>query len=400
MRRPVHPGAIAALLACQAIAVLTPIPARAGDDPRFALVWDNARLHHRPDATSPWVRLFTFDDASRPDRTGQVHVMQLLGEEGDFARVANLQYLDGTCSNYGTHQHAYGFQLELYVARADLAPVLHRRTQIDFDDGTGVDLDPGVALRTGTCADETCGVLARVDGVLLDLEIPEGHVDRWYSPDATRGVGNWTGERIRLSAPILLDGRPVERLDGHHTLQDVRNREPLPSGALVTVDGMCGNYRFAVGEDAFVDSSDAQGLLALLGSMGGGTQVDAMAHVVPAGTPMEHPDGSPAGRVVDEQVFFTGGLEPLPGDGTDRLCTSLLLGGGFDSLAPMEERTLPLCFQPGHVRREMRKREDPGLDSLFGAESLEDIGEVLRNTPGVEVAPARDDDGGPQEDSP
>lgn len=379
--RPAH------LLLFLPLAVLwlaAPAAACADDERRFVLVWDNARLHLFPDDGSRWTHLAAWDDAERPDRTGQVQVMELVADHGSFVQVANLRYLDGTCANYGVQPVAQGYRLELYVRKVDLAPLLQGRFEITYDDGSGVVLDPGVALRPGSCEGGNCDVLARVDGTLLDLRIPEAHLGTWYSPGDPRMIDDWTGDTLVAWAPIHLDGKPVERLPGHHTLLEVRGKEPHPLGALVTLQGGCGDYRVAVAEDAFVDPEMLSGLLKLIGTRGESV-VEAEAQVVRAGAPLEHPDGSPAGRVLDEQVFFDGSLGPLKEDGTNRLCTPLLLGEWLEHSAPEGERTLILCVQPGHVRTETRQREFD-INAILHPPALEDLDELLRNMPGVGVA--------------
>ena len=297
--------------------IAAPPSARAEEEARRVLVWDNARLHLAPDEGSRWIHRASWDDAERPDRTGEVQVLELVGDHGAFVRVTHPGNLDATCANYGVPYATQGYRLDLYVRKADLAPVLLHRQNINFADGTGYSLVPGVPVRSRACQGGACAVLARSELSLFELTVPEAHLGTSYSPGEPQDLGDGTGDTLLSYADLQMDEEPVKRRPAHRSLLEVRDRAPHALGALVTLQGPCGEYRVAVGEDAFVDPEMKSALLALIGTVGDRAQ-DEEARVVPADTPLEYPDGSAAGTVVEEQVFLGDALRPRKADAPDR----------------------------------------------------------------------------------
>jgi len=98
------------------------------------------------------------------------------------------------------------------------------------------------------------------------------------------------------------------------------------------------------------------------------------------------PDGRRAGQTVHERVFQEGELEAMSAAGQELACEPVLLGGGHEHLASLEERTLRLCFRAEDLRTEERDVAFGTIEDLFGAGELMDIEGALDGLDGLEVS--------------
>ena len=362
-------------------------PAAADDGiPRYLLVWQDATLYTDASADAPGVRIFTWSAEQRADHPGELMWVEFVAEHGEYCEVLTRQtiYADGQC--YGTVPDLWNYEVHLFVRREDVAQATTREVGVSFDDGSGVSLQPGVALMALPGKKRTTRYRASVAGLSVDVELPADAVGTLFRPNAHGFEGGWLDERLKDDVPMWLgDGSAVLRYDPWSPRR-LAVRDDHARGALVTLRTSCAEFRVAVSEGDLVDGAESGALAGLLGTMGSGTTCPALVQVAPPDTPVYFPDGRSAGQIVHEREFQKGDLETTSGADRELQCDCVLLGGGHEHLASIQERTLKLCFRPENLVSEERNVAFGSFEDLFEGIDPGDIDGAFENISGVEVA--------------
>jgi len=351
-----------ALLLAGAIAAA---PAAADEPDRFVLVWQDAWLYTAPDLDADRARVFGWEPSERLDHPGQLVSMRLVAEHEGFVEVATtVGDPPGHC--YPTLGDVWPFEVHLFVQRADLAHVTTGRLHVPFEDGTGVTLQPGVALLPTGGDGRMRQFRVGVDGLAFTVSMPAAGIGQEYAPGPLPEGGGWLGVQLDPEAEMRLgDGSRVER---YHEFAPARPsvQASHERGALLTMRSSCVEARVAVAEDALKDVVSSEGLLALIGTMGEGGMGEHEVHVLPPGSAVYFIDGRQAGRSYHEYVVYEGEFETT-GDGA-LWCRERLIGYADELLAPGSERSLRLCVRPDDLRVESR-----GGPMISGSVSLDDL---------------------------
>lgn len=162
------------------------------------LVWADAHLYLRPDVHGPSLQLVTLD-APREQRIGHAFPVHVVADHGDLVEVEPT-------SGYGCAWKQVSSplaHLHLYVARADLAPVLTRRFSKRFADGSALDLAPGTPIGS-----LDGGPAAAVYGDAPAVPLAKAQIGESYRP---RAFGKPPSDRFELEhhAQVTVDGRPI-----------------------------------------------------------------------------------------------------------------------------------------------------------------------------------------------
>ncbi len=352
-----------------------------GGIPRFLLIWQDAPLYTLPTVEAPRVQIFDWPATAREEHPGRVMWVELVGESGEFYEVITRDtiYADGQC--YGPVPDMWAYEVHLFVHRQDVALATTEAVEVSFRDGTGATLKPGVALLPLTTMSRKPQYLVAADGLHFVTHIRETAVGTAFRPDPRpheRTSLTFTlaeGAAMRMGAGI-----PVERYRSWG-MRRPTTRDEHRQGALITLVGECGQYRVTVREEDLSLTGPGGGVAGLLGTGGGGAGVGEV-QVAAVDTPVYFPDGRRAGQVSYEQVFYPDDLLAFEGGDRSLRCTTVLLGGGFEHLRPMEERSLQLCFDPAELALE--EREGWGsIENLFEGDG--DLDAVFRDVDGIEV---------------
>lgn len=165
------------------LAVLVAVAGSAlGDPPRAAphdvvrgdvLVWDDAKLLVDPGDPASAIQLATLG-APRTASVGAVFEMRVVATRGGLVEV--VPAMGDECTRAGLQTSVE--VPHLFVARADLAPVLATAFAAHFPDGSGVDLVPGtpvIPVGAGKA-------LVRIEEHDLQLAIPASSIRYAYKP--------------------------------------------------------------------------------------------------------------------------------------------------------------------------------------------------------------------------
>jgi hypothetical protein len=195
-------GPIVVLLACLAVSWEQPAHAQAGR--AFVLVRRDALLHARPDPQServrdPWSRRFAA-------RIGPFWVMQRVGEQGDWVEVATVPGFVAGQHCYDTIGALDALELRFFVRRDAIAPVIARRVERTFDDGTRITLVPGVGLVRRGAEYE-----AQLRGATVRVRLAPEDVSQSYTGSAHIAISRGSNAMLEPGAQIELgDDHRVE----------------------------------------------------------------------------------------------------------------------------------------------------------------------------------------------
>ena len=352
-----------------------------GGIPRYLLVWQDAPLYTLPTVEAPHVQISDWPAQARDEHPGQVMWVELVGESGEFYEVITRDtiYADGQC--YGPVPDMWAYEVHLFVHRQDVALATTEAVEVSFRDGTGATLKPGVALLPLTTMSRKPQYLVAADGLHFVTHIRETAVGTAFRPDPRPHEKTWLTYTLAENAAMRMGaGIPVERYRSWG-MRRPTTRDEHHQGALITLVGDCGKYRVTVREEDLSLTVSGGGVAGLLGSLGHGAGRGEV-QVAAVDTPVYFPDGRRAGQSSYERVFYPGDLLAFEAGEKSLWCTTVLLGGGFEHLRPMEERSLQLCFDPADLVKEERE----GWGSIEGLiEGDGNLDAVFRDVEGIEV---------------
>ncbi|MGE5183666.1 MAG: hypothetical protein ACM31C_16455 [Acidobacteriota bacterium] len=167
------------------------------------LVWHDAALRTAPADDAAALHVATLD-GPRAERVGHVVPMHLVAMRGDYAEVELAGDAGCTWTKLATNDDVG--KLHLFVAKADLAPVLAKPFDKTFADGTRISLRPGVAVVPTTAGRY---VLA-VHGRTLEVELPGASVATHYVPDKAKPAALTVHDVVLADGALpTLGGQPV-----------------------------------------------------------------------------------------------------------------------------------------------------------------------------------------------
>ncbi len=242
------------------------------------LVWHDAPLRTAPadDATALHVATL---DGPRAERVGHVVPMHLVAMRGDYAEVELAGDTGCTWTKLATNDDVG--KLHLYVAKADLAPVLVKPFDKTFADGTRIALRPGVAV-----VPTTGGRYAlSVHGKTLEVELPGASVGTQYVPDKAKPAALTVRDVVLADGAQPTLGGQVVALGGLRTAGVDKHGDT----ALASLDERCVALTVSVAAKSLrtVDDEDDT----IEGGSGLGVLDLRELDYVPALTPLSTPDG-------------------------------------------------------------------------------------------------------------
>jgi hypothetical protein len=280
------------------------------------------------------------------------------------------------------------FRLRLYMAAAELVPVLTEELEHAFDDGTKLRLARGVPVPAG-------GAELDVRGTPIRVPVPAERTGRSYTPGQPFSSEGGDGKLYPLprdAKKLYTVGHALtygdETLDEAHLYRAAGNvvrfgSTPKDAGALVTVRNPClevtalaSNERLkappsfdALEEDIVARQKALEGdewdELGLVG---------AKPAEVAAGTAITWADGLPAGQVTATHRFTTA---PREQGGRSCFDVELIMG---------QAPTVTLCFAPGDVGS--GAGSGTGADVSIGAKTGAGFGGRGKAVPTVSQAKA------------
>lgn len=340
--------AVLAAIFSVTIAALAERPAGAQAAGQFVLVKRDAFLYAAPNENAervrdPWARRFAV-------RVGPFWVMRRVGEQGDWVEVATVPAFRATDHCYDTVSALDQLDLHFFVRRDAIAPVIARRVERTFDDGTRLTLAPGVGLvRRGAQYD------AHVRGATIRLRLSAEEVASSYGAAPRIAVSRGSNALLEPGATIELgddlrleteEAGPAVRRSGSRISFSVRETRRGPAGepprAVLAVEAPpdAGNRaRVTVRNDCL----EAVGFVrrAQLTMERPSRTVNEIGSrhgtSIRTGAVLFWPDGSQAGRAMGDAVLEG----PMRPDGP-RMCFDHLLRPA--SGRPRPDDTLTLCI--------------------------------------------------------
>lgn len=290
--------------------------ARAGVPERgHALVWHDAPVYADAAATEA-VGSITADPAVlRGEGRAGVLPVRIVARHGERVEVEPLGPSEARSHCGGASFPGFDrYAVRMVVAIHDLAPVIAREYAMGYPDGSGVTLGAGVPLRP-----VEAGVVVRVDGLVLPLELADGDAALAYdAPGLATPAGGvwWELPPLASHAVLTLDDRRVYADELYDLLSRVRWARTEEAGVarVHTEDGCVALDMIA--DDPVPTRGGAGGA----GQIGGGHQTVTFTRVR-EGAPAFWPGGARAGTV--RASYRT--REALVPDG-ERRCVTLAGG--------------------------------------------------------------------------
>lgn len=282
----------------------------------YVLVRNGAELFQTPE-----IRATTLERAGDGP-----YLFRLVEARGDWLVVESTEPSGQPCAT--ELGGLKGLRVPFLVRRSDLAEVTTRTVRLKWEDGTSIELLPGVPLTRIDARTHR----ARADGLEVDLQLPEDAVGTAFVPTRgfTRTIGHEVAAGSQDAPTLFVNGnqpvRPVWRTDALN-LRTERNEGSGPK-RLITFATECVRLRVVT------DSSNiarAQGLR-------GGVIGCCTAHrrTVREGTALFWPDGTAAGAVVRDTQ-----LDDISPGNTGRVCFNAPVSS---PCGPLEsDPTIVLC---------------------------------------------------------
>ncbi len=211
----------------------------------FATVWGDADWFVEPKVESRSFKLATFKKGSRQAQLDATVPLRILKVHGDFLEVSGSPYADALNLDFGCSlltlgvdqftNHEANVDLRLFVRRKDLAPVVTKRFERTFEDGSSVLLLPGANLLKAAE-----GVLVRVGGglALVPSDVSVGHSFASL-PTRVPEVSPSEGKFILSGVEdVRLAGRPID-LSGVPFANTIARVESRGDRTLGLLDGRC-----------------------------------------------------------------------------------------------------------------------------------------------------------------
>ncbi len=261
--------------------------------------------------------------------------------ESGRVRVASVGYERGHCLERGPVGQAWRLELEVDVR--DLVFVTTTRLKARFDDGTGYDLPPGVALDAENrpiSRDVVVPVVVAEDTRTLVWRARGIHVE-------DDGTADW----MPVEIPLTVGGKPTPvHDDGPEVPLDAV--ETKDGRTLVTFETVCGRVTAELGGELPPPETGSGGLGGIFGSMSQSGRV----RVAPGD--VWWPDGSRAGKLTETRSFLVDEVESK--DGTS--CGDVRLGYLHYPDGVPEDGALRVCVPDERVTP---AEPSPGLEDLL-----------------------------------
>ena len=299
------------------------------------LVFDDAWLHIHPDGDAERFRRRSARDA---DDIRAVARWVVVADRGEWIElvvapygrwpVAYCMWGEGAVQYYGVRVH---------VRREGLAEATTRAVEIRYPDGTGVTLQPGVPLGPARASDGWRRVI--VGGLTFHVDVPADAIGLSFeSAPAPEAASIEPDDRLELAQGAVLTYSGDHRVD---SLADpwhggaLRVFEPLGDEYLLHFADICFEGTFRTSAEFVYEPEQVFGN----GGLGArGTGDDAV--IIPNGTRMSWPDGTPAGVTSIDIRRTPDHFETIG----DLMCETLTVGA--DDWGPAEERELRICADP------------------------------------------------------
>jgi hypothetical protein len=169
------------------------------------LVWHDATFYTDASDGAPAIHVAALPaSVDRARALGRVVAMRVVATKGEYVEVEPAE-LDCTWSRVATSDDIA--KLHLYVKRADLAPVLAKPFARAFDDGTRVELKPGVPVATAPGGGYSVALKAGV----ISLDLPSAAVAHAYAPEKVKSQPATMDREYEVAAPAVatLGDKPV-----------------------------------------------------------------------------------------------------------------------------------------------------------------------------------------------
>lgn len=224
------------------------------------------------------------------------HLAEVVGVEGEFFQIRTAT-LDRARACAGTFAGAEDYELRLFVLREAFQPVLTKPKIVELDDGTKLELAPGVPV---IGPDEVS-----VGGATLQVELGDGETGEWFTaptaalvdpPTVTWSLGSALGYGDRSITPT------------GELFHYAHERAAVDGGALLTFINGCGRFTL-LSKDAAerFDPELAARQAGILGLLEQGEVnpygCEELRWVAAAGTPVVWKQGGEAGSVRREHAL-------------------------------------------------------------------------------------------------
>jgi hypothetical protein len=267
-------------------------------------------------------------DASSVFGGAHGNLWKVISDQGDVVEVQSIHGGErGDCQLPSANAP---IEARAFVRRIDLRPVLVTEVSQRFSDGTAISFAPGAALGAPILARRS-GWAVHADRLTFELKVPDEAIALSFAAPkpfsfATKRLsgkpgpdGRWSEEPWRQVVPasvLYLDGRAALRAD---MLSDDMNEVQTTEGSSRPQEELLGLVSKCVRLKVIGNSEDGEDN----GSSGSSGRLEApsgrFTHRIPKDTALTYPDGSPAGRTLDD-VF---GWEPTLDNG--RVCLGLAI---------------------------------------------------------------------------
>jgi len=314
--------------------VAVPGPPSSGDlaPPTYALVWHDAWFWFESASGPGRFRSHDWGQQARQDHPGEVWTVRVVGEDEERLEVALDLDFDRFEICEGDRPMDSAWALRFTVSRDDLAPVTTAPFTAGFEDGTRVDLLPGVAVVEG-------GVVVR--DWILPVDLPDHVVGRTWQPPPSES-GHQSVGRVPETLPLALGGKvvgvvePPEWKTAASEIPFTHHRD-ASDATLLGFSTSCGELVLAADTAAFSAIPQDQPGGGVIGGLG-----MSQPQQLPASTPILWPDGSPAGVLIEPRWFHQSELRVRG----ELSCKPLPFGYHWvmvDGRRPVNEH-LELCF--------------------------------------------------------
>ena len=236
---------------------------------------------------------------------------EVVADHGEWVEVKRVGHREGDmpiCGAYSFHDHAW-VELRFFVARTELELTVREPVDVSYDDGTEVELLPGVSLEP--VEGEVDRYRAWNDDLSFEVDLPAQVVGLGFVPVETRDRTSWSGTPVEPGAVIEINGTALTLAFPERTLA-VGWIEERGDRYLVELERECARLVVSIDRDAINRSAGIGGGSGSsgFGCSGGLTmEFHADQYIAREGTPVYWRRGERAGVTTTALQFAAGDVE-------------------------------------------------------------------------------------------
>jgi hypothetical protein len=306
----------------------------------YVLLYRDAALHEAPDAEGRTHRAFAADREAASDAGVPRLLARVVADHGRWVEIEPAYHYTSICGAQEFLQGA-GVTLRFFVARTDLAATVRRPVTVRHDDGTSVELRPGIPLEpVGGRRDR---YLVFDEDLRFEVELSSQDVGHVFAA-ADDFESRWfDGTPTKPGSDFFLGGESVGIGDSDRarTVEVVRE---VGDQYLVSLNRACTNLVVAIDATDLDPSREvfAYGSCCARSGTIRGYGFAGSTYLAESGTPVYWPGGGRAGITTQSMRF---GERLYDGHNTFCMSTVLVDNALHEAALPDEDQTVHFCLR-------------------------------------------------------